>query len=61
MFPGMNKLIDLFFISIFNFFLVGIYYCFKELTDANIFIIIYGMTSIYFAVRLLKKENFVYK
>ncbi|CAF4870071.1 unnamed protein product, partial [Rotaria socialis] len=35
---------------------VGIYYCFKELTDANIFIIIYGMTSIYFAgvmVRLM--------
>ncbi|CAF0758329.1 unnamed protein product [Adineta ricciae] len=35
---------------------VGIYYCFKELTDANIFIIMYGMTSIYFAgvmVRLM--------
>ena len=31
---------------------VGIYYCFKDLTDANIFIIIYGMTSIYFAVRM---------
>ncbi|CAF0989965.1 unnamed protein product [Rotaria sordida] len=35
---------------------VGIYYCFKELTDANIFIIMYGMTAIYFAgvmVRLM--------
>ncbi|CAF0756855.1 unnamed protein product [Didymodactylos carnosus] len=35
---------------------VGIYYCFKEITDANIFIIMYGMTSIYFAgvmVRLM--------
>jgi dolichyl-diphosphooligosaccharide---protein glycosyltransferase len=32
------------------------YYCFKKLTDANIFIIIYGVTSIYFAgvmVRLM--------
>ncbi len=35
---------------------VGIYYCFKNLTDANIFIVLYGMTSIYFAgvmVRLM--------
>jgi len=35
---------------------VGIYYCFKHLTDANIFIVLYGMTSIYFAgvmVRLM--------
>jgi len=35
---------------------VGIYYCFKNLTDSNIFIILYGMTSIYFAgvmVRLM--------
>lgn len=35
---------------------VGIYYCFKKLTDANIFIIMYGITSIYFAgvmVRLM--------
>ena len=32
------------------------YYCFKKLTDANIFIIMYGVTSIYFAgvmVRLM--------
>ncbi|XP_074656165.1 dolichyl-diphosphooligosaccharide--protein glycosyltransferase subunit STT3A-like [Tubulanus polymorphus] len=35
---------------------VGMYFCFKKLTDANIFIIMYGMTSIYFAgvmVRLM--------
>lgn len=33
---------------------VGLYYCFKSLTDYNIFIILYGVTSIYFAVcRLL--------
>jgi len=35
---------------------VGLYYCFAKLTDANIFIIIYGVTSIYFAgvmVRLM--------
>lgn len=35
---------------------VGIYFCFKNLTDANIFIILYGMTSVYFAgvmVRLM--------
>ena len=29
---------------------VGMYYCFTKLTDANIFIIMYGATSIYFAV-----------
>ncbi|CAG5126051.1 unnamed protein product [Candidula unifasciata] len=35
---------------------VGLYYCFTKLTDANIFIIMYGVTSIYFAgvmVRLM--------
>ncbi|KAJ6221720.1 hypothetical protein RDWZM_000265 [Blomia tropicalis] len=35
---------------------VGLYYCFKSLTDLNIFIILYGVTSIYFAgvmVRLM--------
>lgn len=34
----------------------GLYFCFCELTDANIFIILYGVTSIYFAgvmVRLM--------
>lgn len=29
---------------------VGLYFCFNKLTDANIFIILYGVTSIYFAV-----------
>ncbi|KAH7967652.1 hypothetical protein HPB52_001529 [Rhipicephalus sanguineus] len=28
---------------------VGLYFCFSKLTDANIFIILYGITSIYFA------------
>lgn len=28
----------------------GLYFCFKQLTDANIFLILYGVTSIYFAV-----------
>lgn len=35
---------------------VGLYYCFKKLSDQNIFVIIYGVTSIYFAgvmVRLM--------
>lgn len=35
---------------------VGLYYCFSRLTDANIFIIMYGVSSIYFAgvmVRLM--------
>jgi len=34
----------------------GLYYCFKNLTDANIFIVCYGITSVYFAgvmVRLM--------
>lgn len=28
----------------------GLYFCFTQLTDANIFLILYGVTSIYFAV-----------
>ncbi|KAF7493609.1 Dolichyl-diphosphooligosaccharide--protein glycosyltransferase subunit STT3A [Sarcoptes scabiei] len=35
---------------------VGLYFCFKQLTDYNVFIILYGATSIYFAgvmVRLM--------
>ena len=32
---------------------VGLYYCFSNLTDANIFIIMYGITSIYFAVSFI--------
>lgn len=38
------------------FFPAGLYFCFRRLTDATIFIIIYGMTSLYFAgvmVRLI--------
>lgn len=31
----------------------GLYFCFKRLTDANIFIILYAITSVYFAVRTL--------
>mmetsp|Transcript_22783 Transcript_22783/g.37492 ORF Transcript_22783/g.37492 Transcript_22783/m.37492 type:complete len:708 (+) Transcript_22783:69-2192(+) len=34
----------------------GLYFCFRKLTDANIFIILYGITSVYFAgvmVRLM--------
>jgi dolichyl-diphosphooligosaccharide--protein glycosyltransferase len=34
----------------------GIYYCFSKLNDHNIFIILYGITSVYFAgvmVRLM--------
>jgi dolichyl-diphosphooligosaccharide--protein glycosyltransferase len=34
---------------------VGLYYCFRKLNDANIFVICYGITSVYFAVRV----NFV--
>lgn len=30
----------------------GLYFCFSKLTDANIFIIMYGVTSIYFAVSI---------
>ena len=35
---------------------VGLYFCFSKLNDANIFIVLYGVTSIYFAgvmVRLM--------
>eukprot|EP01096_Ripella_sp_DP13-Kostka_P006129 TRINITY_DN2172_c0_g1_i1.p1 TRINITY_DN2172_c0_g1~~TRINITY_DN2172_c0_g1_i1.p1 ORF type:complete len:739 (+),score=375.75 TRINITY_DN2172_c0_g1_i1:77-2218(+) len=38
------------------FFPVGLYYCFRNLTDANIFLILYGVTSVYFSgvmVRLI--------
>jgi asparagine N-glycosylation enzyme membrane subunit Stt3 len=30
----------------------GLYFCFRKLTDANIFAILYGVTSVYFSVRL---------
>lgn len=32
--------------------LVGLFFCFSKLTDQNIFIILYGLTSVYFAVSL---------
>jgi len=32
---------------------VGLYHCFKHLTDINIFIVLYGLTSIYFAVSVM--------
>jgi dolichyl-diphosphooligosaccharide--protein glycosyltransferase len=32
-----------------HFLAAGLYFCFKKPTDANIFIILYGVTSIYFA------------
>lgn len=36
----------------------GLYFCFSQLTDSNIFIILYGVTSIYFAVSIhLNKFN----
>ena len=37
---------------------VGMYYCFSGLTDANIFIIMYGVTSIYFAVSFQNSNVF---
>lgn len=36
----------------------GLYFCFKQLTDANIFLILYGVTSIYFAVSVIYKSQF---
>lgn len=36
--------------NLLTFIAAGLYFCFKKLTDANIFIIMYGVTSIYFAV-----------
>ena len=42
---------------------VGMYYCFSKLTDANIFIILYGITSLYFSVRtrLLQVSQILYR
>ncbi|KAM7293165.1 dolichyl-diphosphooligosaccharide--protein glycosyltransferase subunit STT3A [Ixodes scapularis] len=37
---------------------VGLYFCFSKLTDANIFIILYGITSIYFACLSKLNEEF---
>lgn len=35
----------------------GLYFCFAKLSDANIFIILYGITSIYFAVSLTSSHS----
>lgn len=35
----------------------GLYFCFSKLTDSNIFLILYGATSLYFAVRFSLCEN----
>lgn len=32
---------------------VGLFFCFSKLTDQNIFIILYGVTSVYFAVSVV--------
>lgn len=37
---------------------VGLYFCFLKLTDSNIFLILYGVTSLYFAVSTLLFELF---
>ena len=34
----------------------GLYFCFASLSDSNIFLVLYGVTSIYFAVSL---KNFL--
>lgn len=38
-------------------FSVGLYVCFKDLNDHNIFIILYALTSIYFAVSVCFSNN----
>ena len=40
---------------------VGMYFCFAKLTDHNIFIILYGITSVYFAVSPAIKYNIITK
>lgn len=36
------------------FFAVGLYYCFSNLSDARIFIIMYGVTSMYFSAVMVR-------
>ena len=51
-----NCVNDIYFQILTFLFPAGLYYCFKNLTDHNIFIILYGVTSVYFAgvmVRLM--------
>lgn len=35
-------------------FAVGLYYCFSNLSDARIFIIMYGVTSMYFSAVMVR-------
>lgn len=42
-------LFNLFFFILFYSITVGLYYCFNNLSDARIFIIMYGVTSMYFS------------
>jgi asparagine N-glycosylation enzyme membrane subunit Stt3 len=37
----------------------GLYFCFSKLSDANIFLVLYGVTSIYFAVSIQFKTKLV--
>lgn len=34
---------------------VGLYYCFNNLSDARIFIIMYGVTSMYFSAVMVSR------
>ena len=36
----------------------GLYFCFSKLTDSNIFLILYGVTSLYFAVSIFFTNNY---
>lgn len=47
-----SVLISAFFLS----FIVGLYYCFSNLSDARIFIIMYGVTSMYFSAVMVRNE-----
>lgn len=38
---------------------VGLYYCFNNLSDATIFIIMYGVTSMYFSAVMVRHFNFI--
>lgn len=38
----------------FSFLTVGLYYCFNNLSDARIFIIMYGVTSMYFSAVMVR-------
>ena len=38
-------------------FVVGLYYCFSNLSDARIFIIMYGVTSMYFSAVMVRNAT----